>query len=220
MSLGCSTGFEKDTINHHAENVASLAQQGQFTEAMILSSLYDSSSFNMRGPELAAGKGPEDASALTDNTQALTVKKTEKHPVPQLSPLQVHLPPEHGQITDLDEKQHAEIGWSLLVGGNYEGAVAAYREALRQNGDFAEAYVGLGSALRMQNNVSAAIEAYEQALHLQPDYPAALVHLGSIYADGAAEHRDVEKAKQLYARASQQGDPFATMALQELNTRQ
>jgi len=210
--LGCSSGLQSSITKDHAqsgglanspgkETYASLLRQGQFTRAKILSSIYDSSSFEMKGPVLDPHVGSE------------TV------PVHQPSPLQAYLPPEQSQQTGLDGRWHTELGWSLLLGGNYEGAVAAYREALRQNRMFAEAYLGLGISLSMQNHALAAIEAYRQALDLQPDYPAALVHLGYMYADGKAEHQDVEKAKQLFHRASQQGDPFATIALLELKSR-
>ncbi len=218
MSSGCTMGQETRATDH-AQHMVALEQQGQFTKAVILQSLHDSTSFNLGTPERDVAMSQNDGMTLPGEGQAETGHESGKHVGPP-SPLLVHLTPDRGPKTGLDEKWHSELGWSLLVDGNYEGAVAAYREALRQNQDSAEAYVGLGSALKMQNEASAAIEAYEQALHLQPDNPAALVHLGAIYADGAPEHRNVEKAKQLYSRASQQGDPFATMALRDLNTRQ
>ena len=220
ISLGCSTGFENIKSDHAAQTYTSLSQQGQFTKAAILSSMYDSASLQMKGPMRTSLMDSEKKPPSEVKEEVNSALKAEQLPSPIVSPLQAYLPSDHAQKTNLDEKWHTELGWSLLIDGKYEGAVAAYREALRQNREIAEAYLGLGISLRMQNQTPAAIEAYQHALQLKPDYAAALVHLGYIYADGEPEHRNVEKAKHLFHQASQQGDPFAMIALRELKTRQ
>ncbi len=198
MSVGCAANYEKSVSPH---TPATLKQQSQFTQAAILSGLHDSSLFDVITPA-------HDMQIETPSQRVATV-----------SPLPVHLPEKPAQGISHDEKWHQELGRSFFVRGNYDAAAAAYREALRQKPDVAEAYVGLGSALRMQNEVPAAIEAYEQALHLEPDFTAALVHLGSIYAEAQTDYQDIERAKELFRRASIHGDPFAEIALQELRTR-
>lgn len=123
-------------------------------------------------------------------------------------------------VTRLDANWHTQVGWTLVLDGNYSGAEAAYREALRQNHLYAGAHLGLGIALIMQGNHTDAISSYEKALEIRPDFPAALVHLGYAYTDGFVGTPDFLKAKTLFQLASQQGDPFAMLALVDLKTRQ
>ena len=220
ISLGCSTGFERSKSDHAVQTYTSLSKQGKFTKAAILLSMHDSVSLEMKGPTRISLTNSEREPLLEAKEEGNPALKAKRLTSSSVSSLQAYLPPEHAQKSNLDEKWHTELGWSLLIDGKYEGAVAAYREALRQNREVAEAYLGLGISLRMQNQTPAAIEAYQHALKLNPDYAAALVHLGYIYADGEPEYRDVEKAKHLFYKASQHGDPFAMIALRELKTRQ
>ncbi|GJL54782.1 MAG: hypothetical protein NPIRA02_19140 [Nitrospirales bacterium] len=203
MSVGCATNYENSVSSQSFQTPETLTQQSQFTKAAILRGLHDASLFD------------------THQTTPDSHVETRSLSVSTVSPMPVHLSEQSSQSTIQDhaEKWHQELGLSFFVRGNYEAAAAAYREALRQQPDVAETYVGLGSALRMQNKVPAAIEAYEHALHLEPDSTAALVHLGSIYAEAQTEHQDIEKAKELFQRASKNGDPFAEIALQELRSR-
>jgi len=126
---------------------------------------------------------------------------------------------EHFQKASLNGKWHARLGWDLMVQGNYKGAAAAYREALRQTHVLPDVYVGLGMLYRRAGNIQEAMNAYQKALALQPNYAAALVHLGYMYTDGPEGHRDYVKAKHLFHQASVQGDPFARIALLDLTTR-
>ncbi|MCZ6800356.1 MAG: tetratricopeptide repeat protein [Nitrospirae bacterium] len=123
-------------------------------------------------------------------------------------------------VSGLDADWHTQVGWTLVLDGNYSGAEAAYREALRQNHLYAGAHLGLGIALIMQGNRKESISSYEKALEIRPNYPAALVHLGYAYTDGFVGTPDFMKAKTLFQLASQQGDPFAMLALVDLKTRQ
>ncbi len=231
MLVGCAANYENGrsyydpdqlgelSQNEREEVYASLSHKGQFTEVAILKNLHDSS-FDVSGSGMDSvlpQQDKRDAIPHEKNVQAVHTPPSHEEVIPQDSPLLVHLPSGPSKIEGQDEQWHKDLGWSLLIEGNYEGAAAAYREALRQNQDSAEAYLGLGSSLRMQHHIPAAIEAYEHAIQLQPDYTAALVHLGSIYAEGGPEHQDIDRAKQMYARASEQGDPFAKIALKDLN---
>ena len=221
--LGCSTGLG-NTSNHQITSAPShvpsgkwtdhhkqLVQQGRFTEAAMFSSLYDSTSWQSQRENLGDSKEQQ------ENVESHSKEKIKKVKTEALR--KVNFPKEHNQKTSLDGKWHTHLGWTLMLNGNYTGAAAAYREALRQNGTLAQAYLGLGITLRNEGQIKRAIEAYQKALEFQPRYAAALVHLGYIYADGHQGKPNFEKAEGLFHQASRQGDPFATIALLDLRTR-
>lgn len=114
---------------------------------------------------------------------------------------------------------HVSMGWRFLLSGNLQAAMAAYREALRHQPDSAKAYVGMGITLKSLGNVEQAQQAIRQALELNPTLSAALVHLGYLYVDGHLGPSDPETARRLFNQASQLGDPFASIALLDLQSR-
>lgn len=114
---------------------------------------------------------------------------------------------------------HVSMGWRFLLSGNLQAAMAAYREALRHQPDSAKAYVGMGITLKSLGNVEQAQQAIRQALELNPTLSAALVHLGYLYVDGHVGPSDPETARRLFNQASQLGDPFASIALLDLQSR-
>lgn len=119
----------------------------------------------------------------------------------------------------LSANWHADVGWKLVLDGNYRGAEAAYRQSLRKNNKSAKAYLGLGMALSLQGDRHKAISAYEKAITIQPNYAAALVHLGYAYTKENAQGQNIAKARKLFKQASELGDPFAMLALLDLQTR-
>jgi tetratricopeptide (TPR) repeat protein len=125
-----------------------------------------------------------------------------------------------GSGPQLSANWHTTVGWKLVLDGNYRGAESAYRQALRQNANSAQAYLGLGMALSLQGDRKKAISAYEEAIKIQPDYAAALVHLGYAYTEGNTEGGpNITKARTLFQQASKLGDPFALLALLDLQAR-
>lgn len=118
-----------------------------------------------------------------------------------------------------DAQGHANMGWSFLLNGRPQAAMAAYQEALRHHPNSANAYVGMGITLKSMGNVKQAKQAIQQALELNPQLSSALVHLGYLYADGHVGHSDPETARRLFVQASQLGDPFAGIALLDLQSR-
>jgi tetratricopeptide (TPR) repeat protein len=118
-----------------------------------------------------------------------------------------------------DAQGHANLGWKFLLNGRPQAAMAAYREALRHHPDLANAYVGMGITLKSLGNIDHAKQAIQQALELNPHLSSALVHLGYLYADGHVGHSDLQTARRLFAQASQLGDPFAGIALLDLQSR-
>jgi cytochrome c-type biogenesis protein CcmH/NrfG len=123
------------------------------------------------------------------------------------------------QISKDSAQGHVSMGWRFLLSGNLQAAMAAYREALRHQPDSAKAYVGMGIALKSLGNVEQAQQAIRQALELDPTLSSALVHLGYLYVDGHVGPSDPETARRLFHQASQLGDPFASIALLELQSR-
>lgn len=118
-----------------------------------------------------------------------------------------------------DAEGHVSMGWKFLLNGRPQAAMAAYREALRHQPDSATAYVGMGITLKSMGNVEQAKEAIQQALELNPHLSSALVHLGYLYADGHVGHSDPKTARRLFDQAARLGDPFASIALLDLQSR-
>jgi predicted O-linked N-acetylglucosamine transferase (SPINDLY family) len=67
--------------------------------------------------------------------------------------------------------------------GRLDDAVAAYRRAIAQKPDYAEAFHNLGSTLNDRKRFPEAIAAIERALQLKPDYAEAFDNLGNALKD-------------------------------------
>jgi tetratricopeptide (TPR) repeat protein len=118
-----------------------------------------------------------------------------------------------------DAKSHVNMGWKFLLNGHPQAAMAAYREALRHSPHSANAYIGMGITLKSMGNIERAKHAIQQALELNPQLSSALVHLGYLHADSHFGHSDSETARRLFNQAFQLGDPFARIALLDLQYR-
>lgn len=116
-------------------------------------------------------------------------------------------------------KPHTKLGWRLLLNGQTQEAMTAYRQALRHNPQSANAYLGLGITLKSLGKIEIAKKALVKAVNLDPRSPSALVHLGYLYAEGHLGQSDLSKARRLFRQASQLGDPFASIALLDLKSR-
>ena len=116
-------------------------------------------------------------------------------------------------------KTHTKLGWRFLLNEQPQAAMAAYRQALRQNPKSARAYLGLGISLKSLGKVELAKKAMLKAVNLDPRLPSALVHLGYLYAEGHFGQADLQTARRLFREASQLGDPFATIALLDMKSR-
>jgi tetratricopeptide (TPR) repeat protein len=113
-------------------------------------------------------------------------------------------------------KPHTNLGWTFLLKGQTQAALAAYREALRHNPQSAQAYLGLGIALKSLGEIELAKKAFDKAIDFDPRLPSALVHLGYLHAEGHFGKPDHTTARQLFKEAAKLGDPFATIALLDL----
>ena len=75
---------------------------------------------------------------------------------------------------------HYNIGLTKQQAGNLKDAIERYREALRNNPDYAEADVNLGLALEATGKAAKAAPHYEEALRIKPNYPDAHLNLGNV----------------------------------------
>ncbi|MDH5429284.1 MAG: tetratricopeptide repeat protein [Nitrospirota bacterium] len=115
-------------------------------------------------------------------------------------------------------KPHTNLGWTFLLNGQTQAAMAAYRQALRHNPQSAPAYLGLGISLKTLGEVELAKKAFGKAIDLDPRLPSALVHLGYLHAEGHFGMPDPSTARQLFKKAALLGDPFAAIALLDLRS--
>jgi tetratricopeptide (TPR) repeat protein len=75
-----------------------------------------------------------------------------------------------------------DTGISLIRDSAYDGAIPAFREAIRLRPDYAEAYCNLGIALDGQSKPAEAVIALREAIRLKPDYADAHFALGKALA--------------------------------------
>lgn len=74
-------------------------------------------------------------------------------------------------IDDRDSLAYYALGRNLMLLGEGERAVAAYRKALDRNPNYAHAYYGLGLALYWTGRADQAIAYYAKSIHLSPNDP-------------------------------------------------
>jgi len=188
------------------------------------------SSSHVTGPNIQSGKSenpipsgvhilhtqkrPSNSQSFTPNNQA----SGSRH-IPNSESPRPPAPPLDSNNNGLKKALlHAKLGWNFLLNGRQKAAIAAYRQALQSNPNSARAYLGLGITLKGLGKVEIAKKAFLQAVNLDPRLPSALVHLGYLYAEGHFGKIDVKTARRLFLQASQLGDPFAGIALLDLQS--
>ena len=163
---------------------------------------------------------PQQAQKLDSPTKKAPVSWTPARNSPEKPSLNV--PPPIPKVAEQQKhltKPQATLGWQYLLNGQPQAAMAAYREALRQNPGSANAYLGLGISLKSLGEVELAKKALLKAVNLDPRLPPALVHLGYLYVEGHSGQADLQTARRLFQEASQLGDPFASIALLDMKSR-
>ena len=77
-------------------------------------------------------------------------------------------------------EQYFQQGKQLFEAGDLAGAVTAYRQAIRIDPKFAEAYHNLGVILGKQSHWQEALQEHRQAVSLNPENPAFWAGLGRV----------------------------------------
>ncbi|MBC7812927.1 MAG: tetratricopeptide repeat protein [Burkholderiales bacterium] len=83
----------------------------------------------------------------------------------------------------LEAAERLNRGLALQSSGDYDGAFAAYTDALRLNPQFAEGYCYRGTARHERREFTAAIADFTQAMRLNPNFAEAYYHRGAALRD-------------------------------------
>ena len=75
---------------------------------------------------------------------------------------------------------HFELGNIAMQDNRLDVAIAEFKEALKSNAEFAEAYNNIGLALFNQSRFDEAIEEFRNALRIEPDFSLAHANLGLV----------------------------------------
>ena len=94
-------------------------------------------------------------------------------------------------------EEHYDRAVDLVGDGDLEGAIEAYREALKLDPGFADALEGLSMALADRGRWEEAIAAAHRVVELTPDEQLAYTNLSRIYQRSG----DVPKAEEWAAKA-------------------
>jgi len=81
-------------------------------------------------------------------------------------------------VTASNPVAHSNLAHALFGEGDWKGAEAHYRKAIRSDPKYANAYDNLGTILARQGRNDEAIGEYRKALALNPRHAGALYHLG------------------------------------------
>ncbi|HAF13173.1 MAG TPA: hypothetical protein DCK93_16390 [Blastocatellia bacterium] len=91
-----------------------------------------------------------------------------------------------GRDSAIEAGRHYERGMDLASEGLHDESVREFKRTLQIDSDFAEAYLGLGSAYHNLGQLQKAVEAYQEATRIRPDWVEAHTQLGLAY-DGSGE---------------------------------
>ena len=72
--------------------------------------------------------------------------------------------------------------------GKYEDAIKAYKEAIKHDANFPEAYANMGISYKKTGDSEAAKNAFKKAIELNPKFENVYVALGNLYKDQLKEY--------------------------------
>lgn len=104
-------------------------------------------------------------------------------------------------------RSHVAVGQSALRRGDRALAERAFRDAIRENRFYLDAYMNLGTLYQQENQIDRAIETYDQLLATNPDFAGAHLNRGACRQSKG----DLDAALADYARAEAL-DPFLPAA--------
>ena len=81
-------------------------------------------------------------------------------------------------VTERNDIAHSNLAQSLFQEGDWDEAVAHYREAIRINPKYANHYNNLGAVMVHQGKIDEAIGQYRMTLALNPSHVGALFNMG------------------------------------------
>ena len=81
-------------------------------------------------------------------------------------------------VTAANLVTHSNLAHALFGEGDWKGAEAHYRAAIRSDSKYANAYANLGAVLARQGRIDEAVGEYRKALALNPRHADAHYHLG------------------------------------------
>ncbi len=188
--------------------VPTIAQSGHLEQPPSSSHPFQFKQYEIRNP----ASPPKKTGTFNPNSQ-------EDSPNQSLSPKPSPLKPSVKPKPPVSSVPHTQRGWQYLLKGKTQFALSAYRKALRENPKSAMAYLGLGISLKRLGNSRTATKALIQAIKLDPQSPSVLVHVGYLYMEGLIGPANPDQARRLFRQAAKLGDPFARIALLELQSR-
>lgn len=80
-----------------------------------------------------------------------------------------------------DAAAYNALGLELSRTGKIEGAIAAFKQAIKLKKDYAEAYYNLGNVYFRSAEFKKAVDAYKQAVRYQPEWAEAYNNMGTGY---------------------------------------
>ena len=83
--------------------------------------------------------------------------------------------------TQTSAKAYYDSGNTHIEQGEYDKAIASYKEATRLNPDYAEAHFNLGNTYFRQGELDKAIASYKEVIRIDPNYEKAHYNLGVAY---------------------------------------
>ena len=93
--------------------------------------------------------------------------------------------------------------------GDYQGAVAAYTQAIELNPNYAEAYYNRGFTRAKLGDKQGALADYNEALRINPNYAKAYYNRGAIgnsLGEKAGAIQDFQKAAELFQKQGDQSN--------------
>ena len=100
----------------------------------------------------------------------------------------------------LSAQDYFDRGLACYNKGDFDGAIAAYSEALHLNPEYPDAYNNRGNIRFFKKDIAGAIADYSEAIHFNPQYWQAYINRGYVY-ESEKEHgiaaTDYDKALEL-----------------------
>ncbi len=121
----------------------------------------------------------------------------------------------------LTAQEYFDQGVTKTLAKNYQGAIVAFTEAIKQDPGYAYAYFYRGSDYFYVGNKTAALADFNQTLNLNPNFALAYLRRGSTYyalGNKQAARQDYLRAAKLFQAQDQMDRYQATLqAIQQLD---